>query len=97
MMKPPLPADIVARVAADFPNESHSALLAMLDEYQGPERTRVIRCVVHLAARNTDKLLDCIKSAMTDYRDVIYWAEYDAGEQKVRDFNQPFATVARGS
>jgi hypothetical protein len=32
-----------------------------------------------------------VGAATQDYRDVIYWAEYDAGERKVRDFNEPFA------
>ena len=36
------------------------------------------------------QLLDGINAAMTDYRDVIYWAEYDASDRKIRDFDQPF-------
>ena len=85
-----LPADVVRKIAADFPNEPQATVMALLAEYEGPERPRVIRCIIHLAEGNTDKLLDFIASAKTDYRDVIFWAEYDDSDQRIRNFNQPF-------
>jgi|CXWL01.1.fsa_nt_gi hypothetical protein len=88
-----LPADVVSKIASDFPNEPLATIFALLDDYRGVERLRVIRCVIHLAEGNTDKLLEFIGSARTDYRDVIYWAEYDDRDQKVRDFSQPFSVA----
>jgi hypothetical protein len=90
-----LPADVVGKIAAAFPNEPMTLVLELLDEYEGPERLRVIRCVIHLAEGNIDKLLDLIGSAKTDYRDVIYWAEYDRNDQRIRDFDQPFAAAPK--
>lgn len=88
-----LSADVARKIASDFPSAPLSKILAILDDYQGPERLRVIRCVIHLADGNTVKLLDYMGSARTDYRDVIYWAEYDGSDRKIRDFNQPFPAV----
>lgn len=85
-----LPDDILARLASDFPNESTGELAAVLREYDGPERFRVIRCVVHIAAGNTHALVKNVESAAADYRDVIYWAEYDADGQRIKDYNNPF-------
>ena len=88
-----LPADVVRKIASDFPNEPLGIILALLDDYGGPERLRVIRCVIYLAEGNADKLLEFIGSARTDYRDVIYWAEYDGSDRKIRDFGQPFSAT----
>lgn len=64
--------------------------MALLEEYQGDERLRVIRCIVHLARGSTSQLLHFIASARIDYRDVIHWAEYDGDDRRVRDFSQAF-------
>ena len=37
-----------------------------------------------------ETLLHFIVCATTDYRDVIYWAEFDRNDQRIRDFDQPF-------
>jgi hypothetical protein len=86
-----LPVDVAEKLRADFPREELATLQALLDEYKGNERVRVVRCVVHLAEGKTDRLLHFIGCATTDYRDVILWAEYDRNDQRIRDFNQPFA------
>jgi hypothetical protein len=85
-----LPADVAERLRADYPNEQLVTLQALLGEYDGKERARVVRSVVHLAEGSIDRLLHFIGCATTDYRDVIYWAEYDLSDQRVRDFDQPF-------
>lgn len=85
-----LPADVAERLRADYPNEQLATLQALLSEYDSKERARVVRSVVHLAEGNVDRLLHFIGCATTDYRDVIYWAEYDRNDQRIRDFNQAF-------
>jgi hypothetical protein len=50
----------------------------------------VLRCVVHLAGGDLARLVHCSDRARLDWRDVIYWAEYDSVDRQVRDFNQPF-------
>lgn len=88
--KTPLPADIVAKIAADFAAEPIDRILALLDAYQGVEKARVLRCVLHLANGNLGQLRQLVGNAKTDYRDVIYWAEYDRDDRQVHDFHLPF-------
>jgi hypothetical protein len=89
------PADVVAKIAVDFPHEPAATVLALLEEYKGAAKLRVTRCILHLAKGGTDQLLQLIGSANTDYRDVIYWAEYDRSDQRIHDFNLPFAVAAK--
>lgn len=51
---------------------------------------RVIRCVLHLANGNLNDLEYFIKQALIDWRDIIYWDEYDKSDVKIRDFEKPF-------
>jgi hypothetical protein len=89
----PLPSDVVTKIAADFAREPFDTVLAIVDGYDGAEKLRVIRCVVHLAEGNTDQLLQLVEAARADYRDVVYQAEYDRGDRRVRDFSQPFVVT----
>ncbi len=89
----PLPEDAVAKIAADFAQASPDRVLALLDTYKGADRDRVIRCMIYLANGDIDRLLHLIGAAQSDSRDVIYWAEYDRGDKRIHDFNQPFQTA----
>ena len=86
-----LPKDIAERLAADFPTEDAPTLHRLLSECEN-ESLRVIRCVVHLARADVGRLLHYIDSAAADYRDVIWWAEYDEAGRKVHDFTLPFGS-----
>jgi hypothetical protein len=55
------------------------------------ESERILRCIVFLAQGDIKLLGHNAEQAKQDYRDVIYWAEYDREDRRVRDFNQPFA------
>ena len=85
-----LPKDITDRLVADFPNEDLLALQAVLGQYRGNEQTRVIRCIVHSAERSLEKLRHYVGAAQTDYRNLIYWAEYTPADERVHDFHYPF-------
>lgn len=50
-----------------------------------------MRCVIVLAGGDIEKLRHYVEQALMDYRDVIYWAEYDA-ERRIADHNEPFET-----
>lgn len=57
-----------------------------------PEGPRIARCVWWLAGRDDDaleRLAHYATAARVDYRDVIWWAEYDGGETQLRDFTNP--------
>ncbi len=82
----PTRADVEVAVGRLFPAEDHPALLEVLDLYgEEPherERERVQLALVTLSNGNVDLLLDLIRCARQDYRDVLYWNELAAG---VRD------------
>ena len=53
--------------------------------YDGPEPDRMRRCILHLAGGALDKVRPFVEAANTDYRDVIYWAEYDGDDRRERE------------
>jgi hypothetical protein len=57
---------------------------------------RVVRCILELAAGDIGRLRHFVEQAVKDYRDVIYWAEYDS-RRRIHDFNRPFGDSAIGS
>ena len=67
-------------VRRDFPAEQFSEVMAALDEYgkESYEREieRVRLDILKLANGKMDSLQQAIKSAKSDYRDVIFMAEY---------------------
>ena len=87
--------DIEARVAKDFTLRDHDDATAILDapdrELRG-DKARILRCVVFLARGNMEKLVHNADRALSDFRDVILWAEYDEQNRQVRDFNQPMTS-----
>jgi hypothetical protein len=95
-----LPEDITDRIAADFGSVEAPGILSRLagfigqyaDRYRDAPDARVLRCVVHLAAGERRRLEDACRLALADTRDVIRGAEYDSGDQRVRDFTRPFGT-----
>jgi hypothetical protein len=85
------PPDLVAYVHKEFGAEASEALAMLASSL--PEAQRVLRCVVFLAKGNLEELSKLMTAAKTDYRDVIFWAEYVNHEapnpKRVRDFNRP--------
>jgi hypothetical protein len=88
-----LSPDIEGKIAQAFSAESLNVVSRSLASYQGSERNRVLRCILHLAGDDPLKISRFVDAAVQDYRDVIYWAEYDTDDHKVRDFNQPFREI----
>lgn len=85
--------DIEARVAADFASADRGEALGLLELLKTELgcHSRVLRCVLFLARGDLSCLARYADTARADWRDVIYWAEYDQADRQVRDFNQPFA------
>ena len=84
-----IPGDIVRRIHAEFPKEEESAI-DLLRSYQGSESSRVWRCILHLSRGSIDLFLAQLKTAQEDYRDVIYFAEYDQHDRRIHDFSRGF-------
>lgn len=64
------------RIAAEYSPAEQQSVAEILDSYHGPERARVIRDILDLSKGDTQKLLEYVRTALIDYRDVLYWAEY---------------------
>ena len=86
-----LPDDVL-RAIGQFPDDERDLLRILLDEVlratATTEGARVVRCVLWLGT-DFAKLEHYARAAKTDYRDVIWWAEYDGGETQLRDFTKP--------
>jgi hypothetical protein len=91
MSKVTVPADVLERIRVDFVNHDVARVTAILSEYSGPERGRVLRCIVHLSNGSLEALREHVRNAKTDYRDVIFWAEYDRDDDHVHDFSKGFS------
>lgn len=85
-----LPEDINHKIISDFGKKQYQLVANMLLPLNDYDRNhRIIRCVLFLAQGNRKKLEHFIEQARLDFRDVIYWAEYDASG-RINDFNLPF-------
>lgn len=90
--------DIRKRIEHDFGSEGAkqvgAALEHFIESYQSNYGTqpsdRIIRCIVHLAEGKLESLRHQIKAALSDWRDVIYWAEYNRKDKRIHDFRLPF-------
>jgi len=75
-----VPASVRTLAQERFSGEDLELVLATLAEYGGEswhrEQERVLRDVLLLADGNADEVARLVAYAKTDYRDVLYWAEY---------------------
>jgi hypothetical protein len=97
----PLPADVLARLGIEFGKQAGRAR-SLLSNIRGhlQERARSLRCIVFLADGDVRPLPLLIDQAISDYRDVIFWAEYTDWEatdpKRVRDLSRPFGKSTAG-
>ena len=87
-----LPQDVVDRAETLFGEQGKKVCeqLGRLSADLELNSARVLRCILHLSQGDPVKLKHYTDVAQTDWRDVIYWAEYDEQDQRIRDFDQPF-------
>jgi hypothetical protein len=67
---------ILERVSREFQDSDRDAVVQLLESYVGPESDRVRWGILELSEGGLGKVRDYMKAAQTDYRDVLYWAEY---------------------
>jgi hypothetical protein len=79
-----LEREILERIRRDFPSSEYDSVVELLDSYSGPERPRVIRDILELSKGSLQELTRYCLAARTDYRDVLYWAEYYADDPLLR-------------
>ena len=88
------PPDIVARIQQDFGKDALRDICGLLQPVLDHDLgNRVVRCVLVVSHGEIERLRHSVEQALMDYRDVIYWAEYD-GIRRIFDFNQPFEEAA---
>ncbi len=63
-------------IAKEFPADEQSAVIELLGGYAGPEPARVVWDILQLSQGSLASVRLYLESARTDYRDVLYWAEY---------------------
>src|SRR5467141_3819617 len=72
------------RIAKDFSQAEQASVVELLTGYAGPEPARVTWDILELSKGSLEKVRQYVKAAQTDYRDVIYWAEYYDRDPLVR-------------
>lgn len=90
--------DIKNRISEKFENNSFEVFNLIeekLKEFDYLNNPRIIRCILFLADNDLEKLKNYIDVAVSDPRDVMFWAEYENiddinNTERVRDFNNTF-------
>ena len=90
-----LTKDIKIEIQKSFKQRSKDAIELIQKQLADTKMSnRIIRCVIFLADGDLEKLEYYIDLAKTDYRDVIFMAEYIDHNSKhpkqIRDFNRSF-------
>ena len=67
---------VVALVEQGFEPAARDEVAQLLAKYAGPERERVQRDILLLAAGDMAKVHELVDRAHHDYRDILFWAEY---------------------
>lgn len=64
------------RIAREFSASDQALVIELLSGYSGPETGRVAWDVLELSKGSLERVRHFLQAAQTDYRDVLYWAEY---------------------
>ena len=86
-----IPADVRARLLREYPGETHFEAIRLVESLECSPR--VLRSIVYLAAGDFDQLARFARASEIDWRDVVFWAEYEdhlAEEpRRVRSMEEP--------
>jgi hypothetical protein len=74
----------IERIAKDFSQAERASIVELLTRYAGPEPARVTWDILELSQGRLEKVRQYVEAAKTDYRDVLYWAEYYDRDPLVR-------------
>jgi len=66
----------VQRISKDFPASDRTIVVDLLSSYSGPEGSRVPWDILQLSKGKLENVRQYLQAAQTDYRDILYWAEY---------------------
>ena len=84
--------DVRDRLANEYPGETYFEVVRLLDSLNLEQR--VLRSIVFLGNGSFEELARFARSAESDWRNVVFWAEYDDHEsespRQVRSMQVPF-------
>jgi hypothetical protein len=87
-----IPDDVRARLLRDYPGETSFEATRLIEALDCD--ARVLRAIVHLAAGDFERLERFARVSEIDWRDVVFWAEYDDHDadrpRRVRSMEDPF-------
>ena len=72
------------RIANEFPASEQAIAIDLLNSYTGAEMERVAWDILELSKGSLENVRKYVAAAKTDYRDVLYWAEYYATDPLLR-------------
>jgi hypothetical protein len=75
---------ILERVSREFKDSDRDAVVRLLESYAGPETDRVRWDILELSKGGVGRVREYINAAQTDYRDILYWAEYYEDDPMLR-------------
>jgi hypothetical protein len=75
---------ILERIRREFQGADQNSVVELLASYSGPESDRVSWDILELSKGKLEKIAEYVKTAQTDYRDVLYWAEYYKDDPMLR-------------
>ena len=64
------------RIVQEFADSERTSVIELLASYSGPEMGRVTWDILQLSQGSLENVRRYVQAAQTDYRDVLYWAEY---------------------
>ena len=83
--------DIKKKVEIDFGLGRSASVLSNIEglverfyaQYRKNPSARMIRCILHLAEGKEEEVTRLIEATITDWRDVILWAEHDEKDNRI--------------
>jgi hypothetical protein len=76
---------ILERIGRDFQKADQKCVAELLASYSGAESDRVRWDILELSKGSVSKVGEYLKAAQSDYRDVLYWAEYYQDDPMLRN------------
>jgi len=75
---------IIERIGREFQGPEQNRVLELLSSYSGAESDRVRWDILELRKGELGKIGEYVKAAQSDYRDILYWAEYYKNDPLLR-------------
>ena len=75
---------ILERIRREFQDPDQDGVIELLASYSGPESDRVRWDILELSNGELGKIGEYVKAAQTDYRDILYCAEYYKNDPLLR-------------